>query len=266
MRGIYPLPGCAARRNFSTSALLPRNSRRSLEMCPFPRPPPHVVVRGIYLGFPVTEGLPRGVENGNSCPSTSVPFPVMKFKISKDVFLEGLQKVQHVVSSRTTLPILSNVLLGRKGRAPGFHHHGSRRRASPDRSRHPIDKEGATTLPAKRLASIVKELPVQRGRGHGGCEKLRHDQERPVHLQDHRTQRFRVSAASRFRRREDLQDPAGGSEERPQEDRVRDLHGRDPLRAQRHLRFLPRGQARPRRHRRTPPRDGGHGPGVSGIP
>ncbi|MFN5870559.1 MAG: DNA polymerase III subunit beta, partial [Akkermansiaceae bacterium] len=39
----------------------------------------------------------------------------MKFSISKEVFLEGLQKVQHVVSSRTTLPILSNVLLVAKG-------------------------------------------------------------------------------------------------------------------------------------------------------
>ena len=34
----------------------------------------------------------------------------MKFTISKEDFLEGLQQVQHVVSNRTTLPILSNVL------------------------------------------------------------------------------------------------------------------------------------------------------------
>jgi DNA polymerase-3 subunit beta len=39
----------------------------------------------------------------------------MKFRISKEALLEGLQKVQHVVSSRTTLPILSNVLLEAKG-------------------------------------------------------------------------------------------------------------------------------------------------------
>ena len=82
----------------------------------------------------------------------------MKFSISKDVFLEGLQKVQHVVSSRTTLPILSNVLLvAKEGRLVftttdldvGIT--GSVEAA--------IDKEGATTLPAKRLVSIVKELP-----------------------------------------------------------------------------------------------------------
>ncbi|MGK0190581.1 MAG: DNA polymerase-3 subunit beta, partial [Verrucomicrobiales bacterium] len=35
----------------------------------------------------------------------------MKFSISKEKFLAGLQQVQNVVSTRTTLPILSNVLI-----------------------------------------------------------------------------------------------------------------------------------------------------------
>ena len=35
----------------------------------------------------------------------------MKFSISRDAFLDSLQQVQHVVSTRTTLPILSNVLI-----------------------------------------------------------------------------------------------------------------------------------------------------------
>src|SRR5262249_18690628 len=35
----------------------------------------------------------------------------MKFSVTKDKLLEGLQQVQNVVSTRTTLPILSNVLL-----------------------------------------------------------------------------------------------------------------------------------------------------------
>ena len=83
----------------------------------------------------------------------------MKFRISKEAFLEGLQKVQHVVSSRTTLPILSNVLLvARDGRLQftttdldvGI-------TGSVEAE---IDKEGATTLPAKRLVSIVRELPA----------------------------------------------------------------------------------------------------------
>lgn len=83
----------------------------------------------------------------------------MKFRISKEAFLDGLQKVQHVVSSRTTLPILSNVLLvAREGRIEftttdldvGI-------TGSVEAN---IEKDGATTLPAKRLVSIVRELPA----------------------------------------------------------------------------------------------------------
>lgn len=83
----------------------------------------------------------------------------MKFRISKEAFLEGLQRVQHVVSTRTTLPILSNVLLvARAGRL---------RLTTTDLDvgvcgsvEAQVDKEGATTLPAKRLVSIVRELPA----------------------------------------------------------------------------------------------------------
>lgn len=83
----------------------------------------------------------------------------MKFSISKEELLDGLQKVQHVVSTRTTLPILSNVLLqardgrltltttdldvGITGSVPAE-----------------IAKPGATTLPAKRLVNIIRELPA----------------------------------------------------------------------------------------------------------
>jgi len=83
----------------------------------------------------------------------------MKFSVSKEKLLAGLQTVQNVVSTRTTLPILSNVLL----------------QASEDQLRltttdldvgvsgavgAQIEKPGATTLPARRLATIVRELPA----------------------------------------------------------------------------------------------------------
>lgn len=83
----------------------------------------------------------------------------MKFRISKEAFLDGLQKVQHVVSSRTTLPILSNVLLVAKDGRLQF--------TTTDLDvgitgsvEAQIEKEGATTLPAKRLVSIIRELPA----------------------------------------------------------------------------------------------------------
>lgn len=83
----------------------------------------------------------------------------MKFRISKEALLDGLQKVQHVVSSRTTLPILSNVLLVAKDGRLQF--------TTTDLDvgitgsvEAQIEKEGATTLPAKRLVNIVRELPA----------------------------------------------------------------------------------------------------------
>ncbi len=85
-------------------------------------------------------------------------FP-MKFRISKEALLDGLQKVQHVVSTRTTLPILSNVLLVAKDGRLTF--------TTTDLDvgitgsvEATIEKEGATTLPAKRLVNIVRELPA----------------------------------------------------------------------------------------------------------
>jgi DNA polymerase III subunit beta len=83
----------------------------------------------------------------------------MKFTISKEAFLAALQQVQHVVSTRTTLPILSNVLLkaddgtlsltttdldvGVSGTVPAS-----------------VTVKGSTTLPARRLAGIIRELPA----------------------------------------------------------------------------------------------------------
>ncbi|MEX2580814.1 MAG: DNA polymerase III subunit beta [Verrucomicrobiales bacterium] len=83
----------------------------------------------------------------------------MKFKIDKDVFQDALNQVQHVVSTRTTLPILSNVLLeadelGLKLSTTDLDVTITRRIAAD------ITKTGATTMPARRLASIVRELPT----------------------------------------------------------------------------------------------------------
>src|SRR2546426_1058028 len=82
----------------------------------------------------------------------------MKFSATKEKLLEGLQQVQNVVSTRTTLPILSNVLL----QANGNEVHLTTTdldvgvRGSFEAQ---VEKEGATTLPARRLFNIVRELP-----------------------------------------------------------------------------------------------------------
>ena len=83
----------------------------------------------------------------------------MKFSVSKEKLLAGLQTVQNVVSTRTTLPILSNVLLQAEN--------GQLRLTTTDLDVGVsgsvdalIERPGATTLPARRLATIVRELPA----------------------------------------------------------------------------------------------------------
>lgn len=83
----------------------------------------------------------------------------MKLVVNKDVMLEGLQKVQSIVGSRTTLPILYNVYM----------------KADKDRMvlaatdlevsvrtsvEAKVTRQGGTTLPARRVFSIFRELPA----------------------------------------------------------------------------------------------------------
>lgn len=82
----------------------------------------------------------------------------MKLKATKTDLLEGLQTVQNVVSVRSTLPILSNVLLnaekGKLSLTTSDLDVSIRCSVEAD-----VAKAGTTTLPARRLASIIRELP-----------------------------------------------------------------------------------------------------------
>ena len=91
----------------------------------------------------------------------------MKFRISKEKFLEGLQQVQNVVSSRATLPILSNVLIEADRQELRFTTtdldivvSGRISSTGDDDIGLQILEPGAITLPVRRLASIVRELPA----------------------------------------------------------------------------------------------------------
>ena len=81
----------------------------------------------------------------------------MKFSLAQDKLLEGLQQVQSVVSTRTTLPILSNVYISATAEGLSFTTTdldvGVRCHIDAD-----VERPGATTLPAKRLFTIVREL------------------------------------------------------------------------------------------------------------
>lgn len=83
----------------------------------------------------------------------------MKFKVEKDILINGIQIVQNIITSKATLPILSNILI----------------ETNQDKIRLTatdldigiscvipveIQEPGAITVPAKRFGEIIKELPV----------------------------------------------------------------------------------------------------------
>jgi DNA polymerase-3 subunit beta len=81
----------------------------------------------------------------------------MKLSIAKEQFASGLQSVQNIVTSRTTLPILSNVLLRAEEKRLEL--------TATDldvtiQCEVPaeVSKPGDATLPVKKLFSIVREL------------------------------------------------------------------------------------------------------------
>ncbi len=82
----------------------------------------------------------------------------MKIKILKQAFLKNIQHVQNIISSKNSLPILSNILIEAEknkvvltstdldiGISSSFEID--------------IEEEGAITIPAKRFNDIIKELP-----------------------------------------------------------------------------------------------------------
>ncbi|MFA5156494.1 MAG: DNA polymerase III subunit beta [Candidatus Omnitrophota bacterium] len=82
----------------------------------------------------------------------------MKFKVQKDVLLNGIQTVQNVVTPKAALPILANILIEGQG--------NDIRLTATDLDVGiscviPVNTQeaGAITLPAKRFGDIIKELP-----------------------------------------------------------------------------------------------------------
>jgi len=81
----------------------------------------------------------------------------MNLTLSKEQIINGLQAVQNVVSTRTTLPILSNVLL----RADGDRLHLTATDLDVTVScsvEAKVIRPGSSTVPVKRLFGIVREL------------------------------------------------------------------------------------------------------------
>ena len=84
----------------------------------------------------------------------------MKLKIDKDHFVSGLQRVSNIVGSKSTMPILNNVLLVAEGQqlllTTTNLEQGIRCCITAE-----IEEEGAITLPVRKLSNIVRSLPNQ---------------------------------------------------------------------------------------------------------
>ena len=83
----------------------------------------------------------------------------MKIKVKKEAIIDGLQKVQSVINPRNALPVLSNVLFRAED--------GKLELTATDMSmtiratvEAEVIKPGATTLPAKRIFGVFRELNV----------------------------------------------------------------------------------------------------------
>jgi DNA polymerase-3 subunit beta len=83
----------------------------------------------------------------------------MKFKVQKDNLVTAIQTVQNIISAKSALPILSNILI--ETQQEGI------RLTATDLDIGitcviPVDiqEQGAITIPAKRFSDIVKEFPV----------------------------------------------------------------------------------------------------------
>ncbi|MBI1723000.1 MAG: DNA polymerase III subunit beta [Gemmatimonadetes bacterium] len=83
----------------------------------------------------------------------------MKFTITREKLQEGLLAVVSSVPAKTTLPVLSNILI--EARKDGIRLSGTDLDiAVLTTVAAEVDEEGAITLPAKKLSDIARELPV----------------------------------------------------------------------------------------------------------
>jgi DNA polymerase III subunit beta len=107
----------------------------------------------------------------------------MKFTITREKLQEGLAAVAGSIPTRTTLPVLSNLLLETEEGGCAERDRSGHRRLDPVRptSRSP----GAITAPARKLQEIARELPPAPV-GHRDAGRRDHDHQRPLALQAER--------------------------------------------------------------------------------
>ena len=77
----------------------------------------------------------------------------MKIKVQKEAFLKALQKVSNIIGSRTTLPVLANILVEAKDDQLTLTTTDLELRLTTTVAA-VVEEPGITTLPAKKLLEI----------------------------------------------------------------------------------------------------------------
>ena len=105
----------------------------------------------------------------------------MKLTITREQLQEGLVAVAASVPAKTTLPILSNILL--EATKDGIRLSGTDLDISVSTTvPAQVDQEGAITLPARKLVEIVRELPSAAIRMTGCRRAAGDDRVRPLQV------------------------------------------------------------------------------------
>ena len=106
----------------------------------------------------------------------------MKFTITREQLQEGLVAVAASVPTKTTLPVLSNILL--EATKDGLRLSGTDLDIAVSTTvPAAVDQEGAITLPARKLVEIVRELPSAAIRLTASRRAAGHHRVRPVEVQ-----------------------------------------------------------------------------------
>ncbi len=81
----------------------------------------------------------------------------MKIKVKKEAFLKALQKVSNVIGTRTTLPVLANILMEAKDNTLTLTSTDLELRLTTSMEAD-VEESGSTTLPAKKLVGLVSKF------------------------------------------------------------------------------------------------------------
>ena len=82
----------------------------------------------------------------------------MRFTISREKLQEGLNAVGPTVPAKTTLPVLANILIETTDKGIRLSGTDLDIAVSTEVSAD-VEEQGATTVPAKKLSEIARELP-----------------------------------------------------------------------------------------------------------